>query len=448
MDAIPQSTITGISWPALPSPEASARLSVMYQLDRSQWWSSEALKTHQFRQVNRLVRHAVLSTRFYHDRLTAAGIDGRTKITPEMFLNIPLLQRADIQSRIKEMTSTAVPQGHGRIGVARSSGSTGRPIQIYSTSVSQFFWMAFSLRDHLWHKRDFSRPYAEIRVGVENRDEARWGPAVSRVFSTGPAARLNIKESIDTQIQWLQKHRIYYLLSYPSNIREMARRCLEAGLLLPDLGQVRTFGETVSDELRDLCRQAWNVEVKDMYSSMEIGYMALQCPDHEHYHVMSEGVLLEVLDDHGNPCRPGDIGRVVITDLHNFATPMIRYEILDYAQVGAPCPCGRGLPVLKRIMGRQRNMMKMPDGTTRWPSFGMRQWPCAEKINQIQIVQKQIDLLAVRLVVKAPIIAADEQAVTAIIQQRADYPFRVKFEYVDTIEKPANFKFDLFFSEV
>ena len=158
---------------------------------------------------------------------------------------------------------------------------------------------------------------------------------------------MNIKEKIDAQIQWLQKHRIYYLLSYPSNIREMAKKCLEAGILLPDLGQVRTFGETVSDELRDLCRQAWNVEVKDMYSSMEIGYMALQCPDHEHYHVMSEGVLLEVLDDAGNPCKPGDIGRVVITDLHNFATPMIRYEILDYAQVGEPCPCGRGLPSTK-----------------------------------------------------------------------------------------------------
>jgi phenylacetate-CoA ligase len=101
----------------------------------------------------------------------------------------------------------------------------------------------------------------------------------------------------------------------------------------------------------------------DMYTCQEAGYLALQCPDHPHYHVQSENVLLEVVDDQGLPCAPGEVGRVLVTSLNNFATPLIRYEIGDYAEVGAACSCGRGLPVLKRIMGRYRNLLTLPDGT-------------------------------------------------------------------------------------
>src|SRR3546814_13116510 len=84
-------------------------------------------------------------------------------------------------------------------------------------------------------------------------------------------------------------------------------------------------------------------------------YLALQCPEHEHYHVQSEAVLLEVLDEEDRPCRPGEVGRVVVTPLTNFAMPMIRYAVGGLAAVGAPCPCGRGLPVLTRILGRARD---------------------------------------------------------------------------------------------
>ena len=76
---------------------------------------------------------------------------------------------------------------------------------------------------------------------------------------------------------------------------------------------------------------------------------------------------MEVLDNHGRPCKEGETGRVVLTDLHNFTMPLIRYEIGDYAEVGPPCACGRGLPVLARILGRSRNMLTLPAGDRIWP---------------------------------------------------------------------------------
>src|SRR3546814_16158281 len=107
-----------------------------------------------------------------------------------------------------------------------------------------------------------------------------------------------------------------------------------------------------------------------MYSSQECGYFALQAPGHDHYLVQAEVVLLEVLRADGSPCEPGETGRVVVTPLTNYAMPLLRYEIGDFATVGAASPCGRGLPVLDRILGRVRNMLVPPDRQRHWTAFG------------------------------------------------------------------------------
>jgi phenylacetate-CoA ligase len=99
-----------------------------------------------------------------------------------------------------------------------------------------------------------------------------------------------------------------------------------------------------------MVEEAWGVPVIFIYSRAEIGVMALQCPQNDHLHVQSENVRLEVLDDDNMPCQPGETGRVVVTPLHNYQTPLVRYEIGDYAEVGEACSCGRGLPVLIRIL--------------------------------------------------------------------------------------------------
>src|SRR5262249_57510260 len=103
--------------------------------------------------------------------------------------------------------------------------------------------------------------------------------------------------------------------------------------------------------------------------------------------VQSENLLLEVLDERGRPCGPGETGRVVVTTLHNFAMPLIRYAIGDYATVGPPCPCGRGLPVLTRIMGRARNMLTLPDGKQIWPYFAGENLSGLAPTRQYQLVQ-------------------------------------------------------------
>lgn len=286
------------------------------------------------------------------------------------------------------------------------------------------------------------------RVSPEGTVGGSWGASTDTVYQTSPAALLSIFRDIDVQRRWLIEQNPHYLLSHPTNIRTLALCFGEEGGELTNLRQVRTMGEMLPADLRELCREVWGVPVADIYTAEEMGYMALQCPEHEHYHVQAENVLLEVLDDEYRPCAPGQIGRVVVTALHNFASPLIRYEIMDYAQVGEPCTCGRGLPVLKRIVGRQRNMIMLPDGSQHWPGFGARWWANVAPIRQIQLVQRQLDRLEARLVINRSMTDAEQSELIGNLQKRLAFPYPIDIRYVDRIERSAGGKYEDFISLV
>jgi phenylacetate-CoA ligase len=146
---------------------------------------------------------------------------------------------------------------------------------------------------------------------------------------------------------------------------------------------------------------------------------------------MSENFIVEVLDEDGGPCRPGEIGRVVVTDLVNFATPIIRYDTCDYAEVGPPCPCGRGLPTLARIVGRERNLVAMPDGTKHWPHLGVDHFWDYAPIRQFQFVQHDLTHIEARLVVETPLSKKQESDFGAALQKELGYAFDIAFTYFE-----------------
>ena len=105
--------------------------------------------------------------------------------------------------------------------------------------------------------------------------------------------------------------------------------------------------------------------------------------------MQSEHLRVEVLDEQGQPCREGENGQVVITDLHNFAMPLIRYALHDWAEVGPTCPCGRGLPTLRRVVGRIRNMAISPEGKSYRPVLETRRM--LEAIPQLAAIPVRAD---------------------------------------------------------
>jgi len=257
---------------------------------------------------------------------------------------------------------------------------------------------------------------------------------------------LPIDTEVGEQLRWLGLRDPDYLLIYPTVLAALLRRLQADRLELPRLREVRTIAEVLPDATRDLCREVLGVPVVDLYSSSEVGNIALQCPESGLYHVQSESVLVEILDAAGSPCPPGASGRVVVTSLHGFAMPLLRYELRDFAEVASPCPCGRGLPTLRRIQGRVRNMLVTPQGEIRWPLVGFAEYRKAAPVRRYQIAQLARDRIEFRLVTERPLAASEEAALAAILRTHlGDFP-RIEFRYFPDLPLGANGKFEEFVS--
>lgn len=444
---IPTSRRSGIYWPAMPVFVDAAVLALQYQLEQSQWWPAETLAEHQLRQIEALLAHAARTVPYYRGRLDAIAGLRRGELTMDGWRRLPVLRRPDIQENGAALVSRRVPKDHGKVADIHTSGSTGRPVTVKTTDITRLFYQAINLRYHLWHGRDLSAKTAKI---ARLASSAASGEPTAWVagYPSGPMVSFDVTRPVTEQLAWLEEVNPDYLLTYPSNLFSLAQRCEETGNGIPGLRQVATMGEVVEPEVRAACERVWEVPLADAYSAQELGMIALQCPEHPHYHVQSENVLVEILGEDGQPCAPGEVGRLVVTDLHNFATPLIRYEIGDYAEAGGPCPCGRGLPVITRVLGRTRNMLTLPSGEQMWPAFTKALRQALPSLRQAQLVQRTRDEIEVRLVVASPLTPMEEDRARAALGKALSDAFAYRFAYVDEIPRSPGGKFEEVKSEL
>ncbi|MEZ6127966.1 MAG: hypothetical protein R3C59_04745 [Planctomycetaceae bacterium] len=218
-------------------------------------------------------------------------------------------------------------------------------------------------------------------------------------METGPGHFMDMAADAGQQLEWLAKVNPDCLLSFPSNVEYLARLARDRNIRLPNLKTVQTIGGMLDSDMRAVIESTFDVPVFDTYSCCEAGYLASPCPGGHGYHVHAENVIVEVLNDANEHCSAGEIGRIVLTTLHNFATPFIRYDIHGEATVGAAaCPCGRGLPLLTAIHGRRRPMFQLLNGTTKSSSQAAKIAREVGGFLQFQIAQTALDQVAVRVV--------------------------------------------------
>ena len=451
----PLSGGSGLEWPAFTSGKRATVLGLLFQLQQSELWSPEQLINAQYRQLAGLLAHAIRTVPYYKDLLLQLDWSPEKPLTNDNWQKIPVSSRKQIQTAGRALWSQAIDPAHGSTSEVHTSGSSGTPIRITKTTVCDLMYVAVNLRDHLWHRRDLLRKLAMIRTlpdGVatypKGARQAGWGAAVEGLFPSGECVGLAITATVAQQLEWLQRERPAYLLAFPSVVEALAQHALRHNIRLQGLAEITTLGETLNADLRQLCRDAFGVDLVDTYSSQEVGYMALQCPDTLNYHVQSEAVYLEVLDANNQLCKPGEVGRVVVTPLHNFAMPLIRYEVGDYAEVGHPCTCGRGLPTLKRILGRSRNMLTLPNGDKLWPRLSELRYGEIIPFSQFQMVQKSLELLEVKLVALREVTKDEEARLRQLIVSRIGHPFRVEFSYHSHLPRSASGKYEDFRSDL
>ncbi len=417
----------------------------MQMLETTQWQNHGEITALQHRKLVVLARHCEAHSPHFRARLQAAGLGADDLASPVALARLPLLSRRDLQ-RSTDLFCSGVPQAHLPTYDTRTSGSTGEPVVVRRTAYSQLDWMATTMREHLWHDRDFLASFCAIRANISKLIRLEnWGAPAALLHKTGPALGIPIATDIETQIALLLDFKPQTLLVYPSNLAALTEHCAAHELILPGLRKILTIGETLSPDIRTRAEITFGANVSDMYSSQEAGNIALQCAQSGLYHVMAENLIVEILDERGIPAGSGNAGRVVLTDLNNFATPLIRYDIGDYAETGPPCSCGRGLPTLKRILGRERNLILMPDGTRHWPLVGFHKFREIAPILQYQVIQQDREHIELRLVVERDLTAEEQTNLTVHVQTSLGYPFALTLSYFDgSIPSGANGKFEEF----
>ncbi len=445
------SSIAGVTWPPLLAGEAASLAVLMHQLEETQWLPADAILQRQHEQLVRISTHAHAHSAQFRERMQGARLRPEQLSTREDLRRLPVMRRRDLQSAGAALFCTQIPRAHAPLAESSTSGSSGEPVVVRRTAVSRLIWLAMTLREHLWQRRDFRGRLAVIRDHLEREqmDWPTWGPPASLLFETGLSNGLALTTGVTRQVDWLQSLDPDYLLVYPSNLAALLGQFEQRGLSLPRLRQIRTINETLPPDIRTAARRILGADIADTYSSGEVGVIALQCPDSGLYHVMAESLVVEVLDEQDLACVPGQVGRVVVTDLHNFSTPLIRYDLGDYAEFAGPCPCGRGLPALKRILGRRRNMVRLPDGRSLWPAIGGIRYSEIAPIRQFQFIQRNRETIEVRLVSDAPLSADQEGRIEDLIRVALDFSFKLQFVYfAEQIPRGRGGKFEEFVCEL
>ncbi|MSO69774.1 MAG: hypothetical protein EXQ98_05790 [Alphaproteobacteria bacterium] len=143
-------SVPGIAWPPLHEGTSAVLASLLLQLDASQWLGPKDIERAQFAQLLQLVDHLSKYSPHFRARLDSAGLKPADLGSPAGLGKLPVLRRRDIQAAKGNFFCTGVPKGHQPLGDAKTSGSTGEPVVVRRSAVTQMFWLALTMRDHFW----------------------------------------------------------------------------------------------------------------------------------------------------------------------------------------------------------------------------------------------------------------------------------------------------------
>jgi phenylacetate-CoA ligase len=299
-------------------------------LRHTQWLPRAEIEAGQVEQLRTVLAHATAHAAGYRDVVGATAIDGITSLAD--LRRLPILSPQARAEHAARLQTDVLPEDMPQTAPRR-------------------WWAALALRDLEWCGFDPAEAAAFIRPGdavgllgqklLEGASLPDWG-APFEAIETGRGHVMDARQDVGQQLDWLARVRPRYLFVRSGHLGRLA----EADRRVDSLRAVHALGEPLSDTVRASAEAVFGVPVTSTLSSDEAGYLASPCPDRAGWHVHEESVILEVLDDGGAPCRTG---RVVVTTLQDFRTPLIRYDTGHVAEArGMPCPCGRALTALTR----------------------------------------------------------------------------------------------------
>jgi phenylacetate-CoA ligase len=414
------------------------RRAAFASLIRSGSGSMEQLRQRQERLLRRLLAHARQDSPWYRGRLGEADI---AHFRLDELASLPILERSHLQDHLDEIAGSGKFMPGAR--EAYSSGSTGTPVRLYQSQEFRDYADAeidrgylacipFRLgmpRAHFWGSEIDSRAHR----GVTGTARDVLG---NMLWFNAFALR---RDGLAATARRLRAFRPALVIGYVSILSEVAGAL---GRPLEGLAAIVTSAETLSPQERTAIERAFGAPVFNRYGTREVGTLAQECESHDGLHLSMENNIVEIVGSDGRPLTtPGDEGEILVTNLRNLATPVIRLRLGDIARLGRDgCTCGRASSRLESVLGRTSDLIVTPGGGLLHGLFFMRVF-YNTPVHRFRVEQETLRRLRVRVVPAADYTDGVRQRVTSLIQTRGDPNFEVIWEVMDEIPPSPSGKF-------
>lgn len=425
-----------------------ASVALRKRMEESQWWSPQRLREHQLERLRALLQHAHAHVPYYRRLFAHAGFDPAALCGVDCLRRLPVLTKADMRAHGDAFRSNvARPLARSNTG-----GSSGEPLVFYVGKERVAHDVAAKWRATRWWDVDVGDREIVVwgsPIELKAQDRLRhlrdrlMGSTLLPAFDM-PAARL------DNYVARIRRLRPSMIFGYPSALSMIARHAAARRVRLNDLGIRVAFvtSERLYDDQRALIAQAFGCPVANGYGGRDAGFIAHECPSGG-MHITAEDVIVEILDPDGQPLPPGQAGQIVVTHLATRDFPFIRYATGDIGAIGnEACPCGRTLPLLKRIEGRSSDFLHAQDGTVMHGLaliYILRDLP---QVRAFKIIQESIEQTRVMVVAIPALGSALRATIESGFKARLGAGVKVVIDEVSAIAPDAAGKFRFVVSKV
>lgn len=407
--------------------------------ERSQWLDGRALETLQLAKLNALLTHCWARVPFLARYWRDAGLgpDPLTRVAD--LARYPTIDKRLIADNFEAMRARPAP---GRVLTKTTGGSTGDPFRFEYSEESYARRNAVMWRGYRWAGADLGRRTAYVwSTGPPAGKTPLKLRVYHRFFNRLMLDGFTLTEGgVARYLDAIDTFGAAVLVGYVSPLVVMAEHMLARGRRLAGVRAVLTGAEMLHDDQRKLLRDAFGVPVFNTYGCREVMLIASECERQHGLHVAADHVLVETLDATGSPIA-GRPGQVILTDLHNYAMPLVRYRNGDVAtSAPGPCPCGRGLPRLARVEGRELDLIRTPDGRIVSGEFFPHLMKDFDGIREFQVEQLALDEVEIRLVCAPGLAGEDRRRLVDQVRHRIGGQVRVRLLEVDSIPRTASGK--------
>jgi len=416
-------------------------------LKKTQWWKEKQLKCFQLKKLRGLITHAYENVPYYHELFRNLNLKPDDIKNEYDLKKIPILTKNDIRKNLDKLVARNYSKSE--LIPSFTGGYTGKRMKFFiddrwfarnkATASREWYWAGYERGDkivYLWSAPQDLDIYAKNKAKIYNF-----------IMQEYYLNAYNMSESsLDKYTKFLIRFKPKIINGYASAIFLMAQYIIKNGITGIQPYSILTSCEMLYENQRKIIEEAFNTTVFDYYSGRDTSLHAAECPEHSGYHLSIENAIVEFVENNKH-VAPGEIGKLIITDFYNYATPFIRYEIGD---LGIPsdevCSCNRGLPLMDKIVGRTSDMIITKNGQY-IPGLYFIHIFDTKAINEYQLIQKTKDYALLKIV-KGEKYSEDiiKNIVKSIQDKCGD--IKIDVEYVDSIPLTKSGKYQFVISEV